>query len=223
MPMKNRGSIVLLSGGLDSAVALGAAVRNGPVLLALTFSYGQRAAAREIEAAARLASFYEVPHRVVELPFLGEITKNALVNQEMDLPDLGPAGLDDSRSLEASAASVWVPNRNGLFVNIAAAFAEALGAENIVAGFNAEEAVTFPDNSREFIEAANDCFRLSTRTGTKLVSFTMEMNKAEIVALGRSLGVPLEYVWSCYDGGSEPCGVCESCRRLKRALEATKK
>jgi len=216
---ENRGSIILLSGGLDSAVGLGAAVRNGQVLLALSFDYGQRAAAREIEAAARLAEYYAVPHRVIKLPFLGEITTGSLVNRAEPLPKVGASGLDDLDVTSKSAASVWVPNRNGLFINIAAAFAESLGAGWIVAGFNAEEAATFPDNSRTFVEAVNRCLDFSTLTGVKLTSLTMEMDKVEIVRYGRLLGVPLDYVWSCYEGGEKPCGECESCLRLARALK----
>jgi len=209
-------SVALLSGGLDSTVSLAQARREGEVVLALTFDYGQQAARREGEASARLAGHFGVPHRVLELPFLAGITGTALVRGEVPEPDR--EDLDDPKRARATAAAVWVPNRNGLFVNIAACFAESLGAGWIITGFNREEAATFPDNTPEFVAAANAALAFSTANGVRVVSYTQRLSKAEIVQLGRRLGVPLEWVWSCYRGGPAPCGRCESCRRLQRAL-----
>jgi 7-cyano-7-deazaguanine synthase len=117
-----------------------------------------------------------------------------------------------------TAEAVWVPNRNGVFVNIAAAFAESLGADTIVAGFNKEEAATFPDNSQEFVAVENAALQYSTRKHPLVVSYTIELGKAEIVDLGRSIGAPICDIWSCYHGGPEHCWQCESCARLERAL-----
>jgi 7-cyano-7-deazaguanine synthase len=214
-------SVVLLSGGLDSAVCLGYAVRDGQVVLALTFDYGQLAARREIEAAAALAAHYGVAHQVVALPFLPAITTTGLVTGE-DIPEPEVARLDDQEEAMARAARVWVPNRNGIFLNIAAAFAEHLGAAAVVAGFNREEAAAFPDNSAAFVAAATEALRYSTRGRVRVVSYTQQLTKVEIVELGRRLGVPLELVWSCYRGGETMCGRCESCQRFLRAVAAAK-
>jgi 7-cyano-7-deazaguanine synthase len=111
-----------------------------------------------------------------------------------------------------------VPNRNGVFVAVAAAFAEALGAPVVVAGFNAEEAALFPDNSRPFISACNRSLHYSTAARVKLISYTSSANKTEIVERGLRLGVPLEYVYPCYGEGPRPCGRCASCRRTAEAL-----
>ncbi|MCL6638357.1 MAG: 7-cyano-7-deazaguanine synthase QueC [Firmicutes bacterium] len=212
--------VVLLSGGLDSTVSLARALTESEVALTLTFHYGQRAAAKEIEAAGNLASFYRLPHRVVELPFLQEITKTALVSKKEELPEPEERELDDLPAATATAASVWVPNRNGLFINIAASFAEALGCERVVTGFNREEAATFPDNSAEFIRVASAALSFSTMNRVKVVSYTQNLDKAAIIRLGMSLSVPFQYVWSCYRGGSSMCGRCESCRRFLRAAAA---
>ena len=117
-----------------------------------------------------------------------------------------------------TARAVWIPNRNGVFLNIAACFAEALEADLIIAGFNAEEAATFPDNSPPFVRAINRAFAFSTLRRPRVKSYTEKMTKREIVVLGRKLGVPLDLVWSCYRGGAKPCGRCESCARLRRAM-----
>lgn len=212
--------IILLSGGLDSAVCLAQAVREGEVRLALNFSYGQRAEGRERESAEKLADYYGVPLECVELPFLKRLTGTALVADGVPLPELEPADLDDPEMSRKTVEQVWVPNRNGLFVNIAACYAESLGCDVLVAGFNAEEAQTFPDNSQAFVEAANRALSYSTRKGVRLLSYTQAMTKPEIARLGAELGLPFEMIWSCYRGGEVMCGRCESCRRLRRALAA---
>lgn len=215
-------SVVLLSGGLDSTVSLAQALQESEVVLCLTMDYGQKAARKEIAAASALAAYYRVPHQVIELPFLAQITATSLVNKNMAIPEPDEVSLDNLREAKATAAAVWVPNRNGLFVSVAASFAEALGCQQVVTGFNREEAATFPDNSLEFIEAMNRALVYSTRTGVKVVSYTARLNKAEIVALGQRLGVPWHLIWSCYYGGETMCGRCESCRRLARAMTAAK-
>ena len=88
----------------------------------------------------------------------------------------------------------------------------------VIAGFNAEEAVTFPDNSPAFISAANKALSYSTLSRVQVLSPTSDLNKTEIVRLGMEIDAPLDLVWSCYEGGEVMCGVCESCMRLRRAL-----
>ena len=213
-------AVVLLSGGLDSAVNLIKALDETGVALALTFDYGQKAAAREIAAAEAMCRTWGVPHRVIELPWLAEICSTALVNPDLEAPRLTPEQLGGARVARGETArAVWVPNRNGVFIAIAAAFAESLGAETVVTGFNAEEAATFPDNSAAFASAANAALHFSTATGVRVMSYTQELTKSQIVRLGREIGAPLAMVWSCYYGGTEPCGHCESCARFARATQ----
>jgi 7-cyano-7-deazaguanine synthase len=213
-------AIVLFSGGLDSTVNLKMALDDTGVGLALTFDYGQRASAREAAAAAFICQQLGVPHRLVSLPWLAEICGSALCAPEQPLPRLTPEELGSAAVTSGETArAVWVPNRNGVFVNIAAAYAESLAAGAIVAGFNAEEAVTFPDTSRGYVAAANAALALSTLAKPALKSYTQDLSKTEIVKLGRKIGAPLGSVWSCYTGGREDCWECESCARLARALK----
>ena len=212
-------AIALLSGGLDSAVSVATAARELRVVSALTFDYGQRAAKREIEAASSLASELGIPHRVIELPWLGGATATALVNTGAEVPRILPEEL--CRGGDERAAAVWVPNRNGLFVAIAAAIAEGLGAGRIVAGFNAEEAESFPDNSEGFVEAANLSLSFSTRNRVSLLCPVIYMSKSEIAAEALKLGLSTSSFWSCYLGGERMCGECESCARTIRAFEGT--
>ena len=207
-----------MSGGLDSVVAVWAARDKCDVVAALTFDYGQRAAEREVEAAARVAEKIGCDHLVVALPWLGELGNSALTDHAAQVPKLVASALDDTQTAPQSAAAVWVPNRNGVFLNVAAAHAEALDCHRIICGFNAEEAATFPDNSTEFMEAADRFFELSTMAKPRVMSPTARLSKREIVLLGQRLGAPLQDVWSCYHGGEQHCWECESCQRLKRAV-----
>ncbi|MDT8317731.1 MAG: 7-cyano-7-deazaguanine synthase QueC [bacterium] len=221
MPHRSiRKSIVLLSGGLDSTVAFKKALDETEVVLAITFDYGQRAAEREFSSASDICGRYGIRHEMLELSWLAGITTTALVNRDKSLPELEPAELDgEGGTTYESARKVWVPNRNGVFINIAAAYAESLDADIIVTGFNMEEAATFPDNSPEFIGAINAALNFSTLNKVQLISPTSGLNKTEIVALGMDIDAPLDLLWSCYEGGEKMCGSCESCMRLKRALE----
>lgn len=207
-------SVVLLSGGLDSTVCLKRAVDDSAAFLALTFDYGQKAAHREIESARKICSLYSVPHRVISLPFLAELGDCSLTSKKRALPEFDPE--------ERDIKSLWVPNRNGLFVNIGACFAEALTCDTVVAGFNLEEARLFPDNSAEFIDAANRALQFSTISKVRLFSYTAHLTKKEISALGRAIGAPIELTWSCYNGGEHQCGKCRSCKITLAALAGHK-
>ncbi len=213
--------ILLLSGGLDSVVNCALAVEEGPVLLALTFDYGQQAAGREISAAQAVSERYSIPHRTIPLPWLGEITTTDLVGEDAHPPELAPDELDDPAKTKDSARAVWVPNRNGIMIEIAAAFSEAAGGGRIVAGFNREEAATFPDNSAAYLKAVNRSLTYSAGAPVEVVSYTARMDKREIVQAGLKHQAPFAEVWSCYRGGKKMCGLCESCRRLKRAVAGT--
>lgn len=201
--------IVLLSGGLDSLVSLGL-TQN--VKLALTFDYGQKAAQLEIKSSENICKFYNIEHKIIKLDWLKQITNTSLVS-EKTIPD----GLEPS--LE-NAKNVWVPNRNGLFLNIAGAYADSEGYDFILIGANKEEGQTFPDNTKEFIDRANKLFEFSTLKKPKILAPLINCSKNDIVKLALEKEIPLNLLYSCYSGQVKHCGVCESCVRLKNALIA---
>lgn len=214
-------SIILLSGGLDSAVCLAQAIQGTEVVKVLTFDYGQRSREKEKNAARNLCAHYKLDHEIVYLDYLKKLTKTALVDKDNPLPQPQQEELDDiAGKAQETARQVWVPNRNGLFINIAACYAESLGADLIISGFNREEAATFPDNSPQFIKAINESLTYSVLQRVQVQSFTQDLDKKGIVALGLKLNLPFQYIWSCYEENDKLCGQCESCQRLKRALEA---
>ena len=207
-------SVILLSGGLDSLVALGYSKKHTDynVELALTFDYGQKSAVQEIKASKEIADYYKIAHKVIKLDWLKEITKTSLVSDD-DVPREG-------FETDKSAASVWVPNRNALFLNIAASFCDSFGYKYIHYGANKEEGTTFPDNTEEFRAQVSKVFQTSTLVHPQVVAPLINYNKDDIVRIAIGDSIPLELVRSCYNSGEKHCGECESCHYLKKALIA---
>jgi 7-cyano-7-deazaguanine synthase len=210
--------ICLLSSGLDSVAALAIAAGKMDIDRALTFDYGQRSASRELAFSEKICDHYGIAHGVIQLDWLAEITNTSLVNREAGLPQPSEDELFSSAAIE-SAKAVWVPNRNGVMLNVAAAFAESLGSDCIITGFNGEEAVTFPDKSSEFVDVANTFFSYSTLQKVRVYAPLIGMDKEAIVLSALQNNAPLKWSWSCYETGPLPCGVCESCRRRALAFE----
>ncbi len=219
--LKETSAVVLLSAGLDSTVNLYWALDEGlPVRKVLTFDYGQRAALREVGRAQQICLLRSLDHQVISLPWLRPLGGSCLLDTSKPLPLGEDINIHDPVASEKSKNLVWVPNRNGVFINIAAAFAEALGATYIIPGFNLEEAQTFPDNSQNYITALNKALAFSTSHGAMVKCYTVDMNKKAIAQKGQELGIPWNLLWPCYQGQEHLCGACESCQRY---LEATKK
>jgi len=212
--------LALLSSGLDSSVAMALAHQSGGVKLAVTFDYGQRAAQRETEHAAKIARHLNISHQVITLPWFKELaSKSALLSREALIPQLTLNQLSQRDVTSRSARAVWVPNRNGVFIEIGACVAESQQMSEVVVGFNREEAETFPDNSLGYLEAISSALFFSTSNRVRIVSPTVAMNKSEILKKAKALGFPFSLLWSCYENGNKMCGRCESCMRLKRALK----
>lgn len=210
-------SLIILSGGLDSTVSAFLAKQESDITCALYFNYGQRAAVAERLAVNEIARRLNCSLRVLDVAWLGRLGESALTDDEQVLPEIGLKDLDKKTRIKKSAAQVWVPNRNGVFLNIAAAIAESLGIAEIITGFNAEEAATFPDNSAAFVEATNRCFQYSTQNGVQVKSYTQDLDKTQIVRAGLEHDVPFNVIWSCYESGATMCARCESCQRSIRA------
>jgi len=211
-PMMNS-AVILLSGGLDSLVSLDMALKEMKISLALTFNYGQRAFEEEKEASVKIAQYYGIEHKTVELPFLKEISNCALTNSsDKDLDKF---------------ESVWIPNRNGLFLNIAACYCDALNIQNIIFGANKEEAVDFPDNSSEFVNISNEFFKFSTLKMPKVIAPCLQFDKIQIINYAINNNVPLKLLKSCYNSkaqtGKKHCGECMSCRLLYNAIRKSAK
>lgn len=189
-------SIVLLSGGLDSAVALAV---TEDAIEALTVDYGQRHW-KEITAAAKIAAHYGTRHTVIAIdPILFE---GSALTGTGDIP-VGHANAPDA---------TYVPARNTVLLALAAARAESIGAKRIVIGANADDAAGYPDCRRPYIEAFRDVLNHGTLGHVWVQAPLLALRKHDIRERATKLGVPIELTWSCYLGGNEPCGQCGACQ-----------
>ncbi len=213
-------AISVLSGGLDCTVATSVYAKEYDIH-AITFNYGQKSFERELEASKKICKKMGFEHSIIDLPWLAQISSSTL-NTDEDIPEVSEEDLDDMKKSSETASSVWVPARNMVFTSIATSFAESVGAEIIIVGWDAEEAATFPDNSKEFLNAFNDLIEIGSPENIKIEAPTIDLNKEEIVKLGLEVGAPMEISYSCYVGREKHCGVCESCMRRKRAFKKLK-
>ncbi len=206
-------SIVLFSGGLDSATLLYYVRRKYPNPLAMVFLYGQRHK-RELDSAMAVARRAGVKVKKVRVPF--PEVGSALLQPELKLPS----------RLTNEIPITYVPARNIVFLSLALAYAEAYGIDKIFIGVNAIDYSGYPDCRPEFIRAFNRVIKVGTKAGVegrpvKVMAPFVNLTKADIIRIGTSLGVPYELTWSCYAGGERPCGRCDSCRlRAKGFREA---
>ena len=211
-------AVVLLSSGLDSTVNLYKAHAELDVVLALSFDYGQKAAVQEMDSAKKLCRQLKVPHKTLDLKWFRDFESSSLLSDQK-IPVGADVAIDNFEVSQQTAKAVWVPNRNGIFLNIAAGFAESLKADFVIPGFNAEEAATFPDNTGEFLDSLTQSFSHSTANKVQAFCYTTKLNKVQIVELGESLDVPWHLTWPCYFSFEKWCGRCESCQRAQRAFQ----
>ncbi len=216
--MSNK-AIVLLSGGLDSTTVLAKAKSDGFDVYAMSFVYGQRHE-QELKAARRVASSMGVQeHLILELP-LWRIGGSALTD-DIEVPK-------DREEIGDGIPLTYVPARNTLFLSYALAWAEVLPSQDIYIGVSAVDYSGYPDCRPEFISAFENMANLATRLGVeghkiKIHTPIINLNKAETVKLGISLGVDYSLTHTCYDPlpDGRSCGRCDSCRlRLKGFYEA---
>ncbi len=201
-------AIILLSGGLDSITVLAELRKQGFSCYALSFNYGQKHNA-ELNAAKKIAAFYQVEeHKIIDLGF-GAIGGSALTDENIAVPDSPQQGIPVT----------YVPARNTVFLSFALGWAEVLNVHDIFIGVNAVDYSGYPDCRPQFIEAFQVLANLATKAGVEGQSITIhapliDSTKAEIIARGIALGVDYQQTVSCYSADSlgYACGVCDACR-----------
>ncbi|SFG23665.1 7-cyano-7-deazaguanine synthase QueC [Sporolactobacillus nakayamae] len=210
-------AVIVLSGGLDSTTCMSIANNVGYELCPITFCYGQRHQ-REVEQAKKIAAFYEVKeHRIVDLDFFRQLGGSALTDASIRVPEDGT---------EKGIPVTYVPARNMIFLSLATAYAEVIGADTIFTGVSSVDYSGYPDCRPEFIRSMNQTINLATKTGVSAHHLTiktplMHLTKADTVRLGMKLSAPYQLTTSCYNGGEKACGTCDSCRlRIKGFKEA---
>ncbi len=211
-------SVVLFSGGIDSTTALCWARKRYDKVHALTFDYGQRHRI-EIEMARKTARKMGVPLIILKVN-LRQIGGSSLV--DMALPLRGYKKLDEIQS--HGLPLTYVPFRNGIFLAMAAAWAEVKGIRAIVCGFNVIDSPHYPDTRKPFVAAMEKAINLGTKAALtkdnlKIIAPFVNMRKSEIIKLGLSLGADYSYSISCYSGKEIPCGKCSSCLLRRKAWQ----
>ena len=210
-------AVVLVSGGLDSATCLAVARAEGFECFALSFSYGQRHAA-ELDAAREVArQLGAIEHRVMNID-LGAFGGSALTDRSIAVPEQPTSGIPVT----------YVPARNTVFLSLALAWSEVLGANDIYIGVNAVDYSGYPDCRPEFIEAFERMARLATKAGVEggggvtIRTPLISLSKAQIIQLGTRLGVDYGLTVSCYqaDDAGRACGRCDSCRLRRTGFES---
>ena len=209
-------SVVLLSGGLDSATALAIARARGDECHTLAFDYGQRHRA-ELAAAQRVSvSMRAAAHREMGVS-LGDFGGSALTDKSIAVPEQAGAGIPVT----------YVPARNTVFLSLALALAEVIDADKIVIGVNFLDSSGYPDCRPEYIAAFQHVARLATKRGVEGGALTIDapllsMSKADIVRCGRDLGVDYSLTVSCYQADDEgrACGRCDACRLRREGFAA---
>ncbi len=229
--------VILLSGGLDSTTVAAYAIKQGYELIGITVNYGQKHS-REIESAQKIAQIMEMKHEVIDISFFKRLAwYSALTSSEK-------FRVPKQRNYNKMAKEIpitYVPLRNTFFITIAAAFVESevlnlIETEkvdpkevqaSIFIAANAIDYSGYPDCRPEYYEQMAKALFQGSKLGAQYKKpITIEtpiisMSKAEIIRMAMDLKAPLEYTWSCYEGGEVPCGKCDSCiLRAKGFAEA---
>lgn len=206
-----RGAVVLLSGGLDSSTVLAIAQSEGYEVSAISFRYGQRHQ-MELTCAEKIASRAQVARHVIIDIDLSQFGGSALTAA---LPVPKHDSVDD---IGGDIPITYVPARNTVFLSLALAYAESIGARDIFIGVNALDYSGYPDCRPEFIRCFEELANLGTKAGVSGERFhihapLIQMTKAEIIGWGRRLGVDYSLTTSCYDPAADgaACGHCDAC------------
>jgi len=210
-------NLVLFSGGIDSTTALHWSLELDKKTSALTFDYGQTHNV-EIRAAQKIAGMLQIPHKIIRLD-LKQIGGSALTDSSIAIPRMKSVS-----QIHEEIPATYVPFRNGIFLAMAAAWAETKEITGIVCGFNVIDSPSYPDTQKAFVDAMESAINAGTKAAsrnTKISIFTpfLNMNKSRIIEEGLAMGVDYSYSLSCYRGSEIPCLGCSSCLLRQRAWE----
>lgn len=203
--------IVLLSGGMDSVTAFYHARTQYNVKGAISFDYGSKHNHKEIPFAKYHCQQNGVPHTTVNLDFIGQLFQSDLLQSGGDIPD--------GHYADENMKKTVVPFRNGIFLSIAAGYAESVEAEGVVIAAHSGDHAIYPDCREPFMESMAKAIASGTYANIALLRPFIDMDKAAICKSGAELGVDYAQTWSCYKGGELHCGTCGTCVERKEAFE----
>ncbi len=206
-------AIVLLSGGMDSAVCVAWAISQGFELAALHINYGQRTEKKELQSYYDICKYYNIEKKlIVDISYLAAIGGSSLTDMKIEV---SKAKLDTDE-----IPTSYVPFRNANILAIATSWAEVIKAKYLVIGAVEEDGSGYPDTRREFFDSFEKVIHSGTiDTQIKILTPLIKLSKKEIVELGNKINVPFEITWSCYKESNEACGECDSCALRLRGFQ----
>ncbi|MCW7753507.1 7-cyano-7-deazaguanine synthase QueC [Desulfobotulus sp. H1] len=204
-------SVLVLSGGMDSTVLLYDLMAKKRQTAAISFDYGSRHNHRELPMAAATCEKLGVIHRIIRLPFIGELFSSALLKTGPPIPE----GSYDTANLSQTV----VPFRNPILMSIAVGYAASIGAKEVLLASHSGDHALYPDCRKTFNEAFDQAVRLGTDNAVHLSFPYAGLDKGQIAEIGRRLGVDFTLTWTCYKGGNRHCGRCSACVERSQALK----
>ena len=201
-------SVIVLSGGMDSTTLLHE--RKEQIALAVTFDYGSRHNAREIECARKNCAMLGIEHIVIPLEFMGRYFKSSLL--------IGGDEIPEGHYADDNMKSTVVPFRNGIMLSIAAGLAESRGLKKVMLANHGGDHAIYPDCRPGFVDAMSEAIRQGTYDGIVIDAPYTGITKSDIARIGKRIGVDYNLTYSCYKGGEEHCGKCGTCVERMEAL-----
>jgi len=203
--------VCLVSGGMDSIVALYHAHKEHEIVHGLSFNYGSKHNAKEIPFAQQHCGKLKIPHSTVDLDFIAKTFKSDLLATGGSIPD--------GHYEELSMKQTVVPLRNGIMLTIAAGFAESREAEGLVIAAHSGDHAIYPDCREDFMTDMGGAIKKGTYAQIELLRPFIVFTKAQIAKRGQELGVNFADTWSCYKGKDTHCGTCGTCVERREAFE----
>lgn len=207
-------SVAIVSGGLDSVTLLHYLVKNvGLNPAVLTFKYGQKHS-KEIECAKTQVTLLSCDeHLIIDLSLMSPLfSSSALISEDIAIPNIDMV-LGDPQPI------TYVPNRNMIFLALAAAFAETHGLTDVYYGAQSHDLYSYWDTTHEFLERLNVVFQLNRKVPIKLHAPFVDFFKSDILRVGLEMDVDYGKTWSCYEGDDIACGRCPTCAERLKAFE----
>ncbi len=201
-------SVIVLSGGMDSTTLLHE--RKDQIALAVTFDYGSKHNAREIECARKNCEMLGIEHIVIPLEFMGKYFKSSLL--------IGGEEIPEGHYADENMKSTVVPFRNGIMLSIAAGLAESRGLKKVMLANHGGDHAIYPDCRPGFVEAMSEAIKQGTYDGITIDAPYTNITKSDIARIGKKIGVDYNLTYSCYKGGEKHCGKCGTCVERMEAL-----
>ncbi len=201
-------SVIVLSGGMDSTTLLHE--RKDQIALAVTFDYGSKHNAREIECARKNCEMLGIEHIVIPLEFMGKYFKSSLL--------IGGEEIPEGHYADENMKSTVVPFRNGIMLSIAAGLAESRGLKKVMLANHGGDHAIYPDCRPGFVDAMSEAIKQGTYDGITIDAPYTNITKSDIARIGKKIGVDYNLTYSCYKGGEKHCGKCGTCVERMEAL-----